>query len=163
MSSCFDAESVLSLPFAPSVLLVLSVPFDAPLCCVLSLWLADFVLSVLFELSEALLLDWFFAGGTSCTPGPFDADGAGAGVGAGAGAADGAGEGAAAAWFCALMLCCSVAENGSALPALLLFDELLLPDVLLVEPSSELINEKGDMLDLVWSCQCGYAPQRGAA
>lgn len=61
------------------------------------------------------------------------------------------------------MLCCSVVEKGSALPALLLFDELLLPEVPLVEPSSELINERGDMLDLVWSCQSRCAPQRSAA
>jgi len=142
------------LPVAP---FVPSAPFDAPLCCVLSLWLVDLVLSVSFELSAALLsFELLSAGGTSCTLEPFDADGAGVGVGAGAGAGDGA-----ATWFCAAMLCCSVVENGSVL-ACTPFDALL-PDVPLVEPSSELISERGDMLDLVWSCQSRCAPHRFAA
>lgn len=141
-SFCFEAESVLSLPFVPFAPLV---PFAALLCCVLSVWLADCVLSVLFELSDASVpFDESSAGGASCTLEPFDADCEGDGVGA-LGAGDGVG---AAAWFCALMLCCSVVENGSALPAFAPFDALL-PDVPLEEPSSELISERGDMLDLV--------------
>jgi hypothetical protein len=146
-SFCFEAESVLSLPLVPLAPLAPSAPFAAPLCWVPSLWLADFVLPVLFELSEVLaLFDESSAGGASCTLEPFDADADADGVGAGAlGAVDGVG---AAAWFCAWMLCCSVVENGSTLPAFAPFDALL-PDEPLVEPSSELISERGDMLDLV--------------
>lgn len=137
-SFCFETESALSLPFVP---LAPFAPFAALPGCVLSVWLAAWVLPVLFELSDAsVLLDESSAGGASCTLEPFDAGCDGA-----LGAGDGAG---AAARFCALMLCCSVVENGSALPAFAPFDALL-PDVLLEAASSELISERGDMVDLV--------------
>jgi hypothetical protein len=124
--------------------------------------LADFESPVWSEpLLASALCDESLGFGTSCTPEPVDAegdgDGAGAALLAGAGVGEGAGEGegeglAAAAWFCDSMLCCRVVENGTALLA---FEppELPLAGLPFVTSSSELINEKGDMLGLVWSCQ----------